>query len=61
MIYLIQDCYEDQEGNFHRILKIGYSFKIPKATDLGKYFKLTKTKVTLSDKTITNGFKLEIC
>lgn len=34
MIYLIQDCYEDQEGNFHRILKIGYSFKIPKATDL---------------------------
>ena len=27
MIYLIQDCYEDQEGNFHRILKIGYSSK----------------------------------
>lgn len=27
MIYLIQDCYEDQEGNFHRVLKIGYSSK----------------------------------
>ena len=27
MIYLLQDCYEDQEGNFHRILKIGYSSK----------------------------------
>ena len=28
MIYLIQDCYEDQEGNFHRVLKIGYSSKL---------------------------------
>lgn len=27
MIYLIQDCYEDLEGNFHRVLKIGYSSK----------------------------------
>ena len=27
MIYLIQDCYEDKEGNFHRVLKIGYSSK----------------------------------
>lgn len=27
MIYLIQDCYEDQEGNFQKILKIGYSSK----------------------------------
>ena len=34
--------------------------KTPKATDLGKYFKLAKTKVTLSDKTVTNGFKLEV-
>ena len=34
--------------------------KAPKATDLGKYFKLIKTKVTLSDKTVTNGFKLEV-
>ena len=34
--------------------------KVPKATDLGKYFKLIKTKVTLSDKTVTNGFKLEV-
>ena len=27
MIYLLQDCYEDQEGNFQRVLKIGYSSK----------------------------------
>ena len=27
MIYLIQDCYEDKEGNFQKILKIGYSSK----------------------------------
>ena len=27
MIYLLQDCYEDQEGNFQKILKIGYSSK----------------------------------
>ena len=38
--------------------KLGIT-KTAKATDLGKYFTLTKTKVTLSDKTIVNGFKLE--
>lgn len=27
MIYLIQDCYEDSEGNYHKVLKIGYSKK----------------------------------
>ena len=30
-----------------------------KATDLGKYFTLKRTCITLSDKTIENGFKLE--
>lgn len=31
----------------------------PKATDLEKYFKLVKIKVTMEDKTRENGFKLE--
>ena len=30
-----------------------------KATDLGKYFKLIRTRITLPDKTVENGFKLE--
>ena len=30
-----------------------------KATDLGKYFKLTKTRITLPDKTVVNGFRLD--
>ena len=38
--------------------KLGIT-KTPKATDLGKYFKLTKTRITLPDKTVVNGFKLE--
>lgn len=38
--------------------KLGIT-KTPKATDLGKYFTLKKTKVTLPDKTIVHGFKLE--
>ena len=33
--------------------------KTPKATDLGKYFTLKKTKVTLPDKTIAHGFRLD--
>ena len=33
--------------------------KTAKATDLGKYFKLTRTKVTLPDKTVVHGFKLD--
>lgn len=32
---------------------------VAKATDLGEYFKLTKTNITLPDKTISRGFKLE--
>lgn len=31
----------------------------PKATDLEKYFKLIKTKITMDDKSLENGFKLE--
>lgn len=31
---------------------------VAKATDLGRYFKLTKTSITNSDKTVVNGFKL---
>ena len=38
--------------------KLGIT-KTPKATDLKKYFALKKTKVTLPDKTIAHGFKLE--
>ena len=32
--------------------------KTPKATDLGKYFKISKTRITLPDKTVVNGFKI---
>ena len=38
--------------------KLGIT-KAPKATDLGNYFKLIKTRITLPDKTVVNGFKLE--
>ena len=34
--------------------------KTPKATDLGKYFNLQRTRLTLPDKTIVNAFKLEV-
>lgn len=27
MLYLLQDCYKDSEGNYHDILKVGYSSK----------------------------------
>ena len=30
----------------------------PKATDLEKFFKLTRTRITLSNKIVENGFKL---
>ena len=32
--------------------------KAAKATDLGNYFKIFRTKVVLGDGTIVNGFKL---
>ena len=34
--------------------------RTPKATDLGKYFNLQRTRLTLPDKTIVNAFKLEV-
>ena len=45
---MLQDIYRD----------LGITSKA-KATDLRKYFKLIRTRVTLSDKTIKEGFKLE--
>ena len=33
--------------------------KTPKANDLGQYFKLIKTKITLPDKTLKDGFRLD--
>ena len=27
MLYLLQDCYKDEEGEYHDILKIGYTRK----------------------------------
>ena len=38
--------------------KLGIT-RTAKATDLGKYFKLIKTRITLSDKTVVSGFKLD--
>ena len=46
---ILQDIYRD----------LGIISKA-KATDLEKYFKLVKTKITLPDKKLENGFKLEI-
>ena len=43
-------------ANIYKSLNITIT---PKATDLEKYFKLVKIKVTLEDKTRENGFKLE--
>ena len=34
--------------------------KTPKATDLGNYFSLAKTRVTLPDKTVKDGFRLGV-
>ena len=45
---ILQDVYRD----------LGITSKA-KATDLGKYFKLIKTKITLQNKNLENGFKLE--
>ena len=45
---ILQDIYRD----------LGITSKA-KATDLRKYFKLTRTCITLPDKTTENGFKLE--
>ena len=45
---ILQDIYRD----------LGITSKA-KATDLGRFFKLTRTRVTLSNKTIKEGFKLE--
>ena len=42
-------------GDIYR--KLGIT-KTPKATDLGNYFKLVKTRITLPDKTVVSGFKL---
>lgn len=33
--------------------------RTPKAKDLGEYFKLIKTKITLPDKTLKDGFRLD--
>jgi hypothetical protein len=48
----IKQILQDVYGNLGIISKA-------KATDLGKYFTLKRTCITLSDKTIENGFKLE--
>ena len=45
---ILQDIYRD----------LGITSK-PKATDLGKYFKLTRTCITLPDKTIKEGYLLK--
>lgn len=37
---------------------LGIKDRKPKATDLGKYFNLSKTRITLEDKSIKDGFKL---
>ena len=48
----IKQILQDVYGNLGIISKA-------KATDLGKYFTLKRTCITLSDKTIENGFKLD--
>lgn len=43
-------------GNIYRDLGIS---RTPKAKDLDNYFKLVKTKITLPNKDVTNGYKIE--
>ena len=43
-------------ANIYKSLNITIT---PKATDLERYFKLTRTCITMEDKSLENGFKLE--
>ena len=51
---------KDIKQKLHEIYNILGISKTPKATDLGNYFTLVKTKITLSDKSLSNGFRLDL-
>ena len=51
---------KDIKQKLHEIYTFLGISKTSKATDLGKYFTLVKTKVTLSDKTVKDGFRLDL-
>ena len=51
---------KDIKQKLHEIYSLLGISKTAKATDLGKYFTLVKTKVTLPDKTVKDGFRLDL-
>ena len=51
---------KDIKQKLHEIYTFLGISKTSKATDLGKYFTLVKTKVTLPDKTVKDGFRLDL-
>ena len=51
---------KDIKQKLHEIYTLLGISKTPKATDLGNYFTLVKTKVTLPDKSLSNGFRLDL-
>ena len=51
---------KDIKQKLHEIYNILGISKTPKATDLGDYFTLVKTKITLPDKSLSNGFRLDL-
>ena len=51
---------KDIKQKLHEIYNILGISKTPKATDLGNYFTLVKTKITLQDKSLSNGFRLDL-
>ena len=51
---------KEVKQKLHEIYTLLGISKTAKATDLGKYFNLQRTRLTLSDKTVVNGFKLDL-
>ena len=51
---------KDIKQKLHEIYTLLGISKTSKATDLGNYFTLVKTKVTLPDKTVKDGFRLDL-
>ena len=51
---------KEVKQKLHEIYNLLGISKTAKATDLGKYFNLQRTRLTLPDKTVVNGFKLDL-
>ena len=51
---------KEVKQKLHEIYDLLGISKTAKATDLGNYFNLQRTRLTLPDKTVVNGFRLEL-